>query len=125
MSITYVQGMALLVEALAKHLDLDAVACIWRRTRSVPGATYPICSPRPNPIQDGYGSSGKPAQNGVRRQRFPDSCTQPDGIARYVDSNRSAWLPVNLIHAQRDYFGAHTYERIDAKGTFHTQQEKE
>jgi 6-phosphogluconate dehydrogenase len=27
--------------------------------------------------------------------------------------------------AQRDYFGAHTYERIDAKGTFHTEWEKE
>jgi 6-phosphogluconate dehydrogenase len=29
-----------------------------------------------------------------------------------------------LIQAQRDYFGAHTYERIDAKGTFHTEWEK-
>jgi 6-phosphogluconate dehydrogenase len=36
----------------------------------------------------------------------------------------SAWLPANLIQAQRDYFGAHTYERIDAKGTFHTEWEK-
>jgi 6-phosphogluconate dehydrogenase len=34
-----------------------------------------------------------------------------------------AWLPANLIHAQRDYFGAHTYERGDAKGTFHTKWE--
>jgi 6-phosphogluconate dehydrogenase len=30
-------------------------------------------------------------------------------------------LPANLIQAQRDYFGAHTYERIDEKGVFHTQ----
>jgi len=30
-------------------------------------------------------------------------------------------LPANLIHAQRDYFGAHTYERIYAKGTYHTE----
>jgi 6-phosphogluconate dehydrogenase len=36
----------------------------------------------------------------------------------------SPWLPANLIQAQRDYFGAHTYERIDAKGTFHTEWEK-
>jgi 6-phosphogluconate dehydrogenase len=42
----------------------------------------------------------------------------------YLDSGRSAWLPANLIQAQREYFGAHTYERIDAKGTFHTQWEK-
>jgi 6-phosphogluconate dehydrogenase len=42
----------------------------------------------------------------------------------YLDAYRSAWLPANLIQAQRDYFGAHTYERIDAKGTFHTEWEK-
>jgi 6-phosphogluconate dehydrogenase len=43
----------------------------------------------------------------------------------YLDAYRSAWLPANLLQAQRDFFGAHTYERIDAKGTFHTQWEKE
>ena len=42
----------------------------------------------------------------------------------YFDAYRSAWLPANLIQAQRDYFGAHTYERVDAKGTFHTQWEQ-
>ena len=42
----------------------------------------------------------------------------------YLDAYRSAWLPANLIQAQRDYFGSHTYERIDAKGTFHTEWEK-
>jgi 6-phosphogluconate dehydrogenase len=41
----------------------------------------------------------------------------------YFDGYRSAWLPANLIQAQRDYFGAHTYERIDMKGTFHTEWE--
>lgn len=38
----------------------------------------------------------------------------------YLDSYRSAWQPANLIQAQRDYFGSHTYERVDVKGTFHT-----
>lgn len=38
----------------------------------------------------------------------------------YYDSYRSADLPANLIQAQRDYFGAHTYERKDKEGTFHT-----
>jgi len=38
----------------------------------------------------------------------------------YYDSYRSANLPANLIQAQRDYFGAHTYERKDKEGTFHT-----
>ncbi|PGL71101.1 NADP-dependent phosphogluconate dehydrogenase [Bacillus sp. AFS055030] len=39
----------------------------------------------------------------------------------YFDSYRTETLPANLIQAQRDYFGAHTYERIDKEGKFHTQ----
>lgn len=39
----------------------------------------------------------------------------------YYDSYRQAVLPANLIQAQRDYFGAHTYERIDREGVFHTE----
>jgi len=42
----------------------------------------------------------------------------------YYDSYRSAWLPANLVQAQRDYFGAHTYERTDRPGTFHTHWEQ-
>ncbi|KAB7709175.1 NADP-dependent phosphogluconate dehydrogenase [Bacillus aerolatus] len=38
----------------------------------------------------------------------------------YYDSYRTETLPANLIQAQRDYFGAHTYQRIDKEGTFHT-----
>lgn len=37
----------------------------------------------------------------------------------YYDSYRSERLPANIIQAQRDYFGAHTYERIDREGDFH------
>jgi 6-phosphogluconate dehydrogenase len=39
----------------------------------------------------------------------------------YFDSYRQDRLPANLLQAQRDYFGAHTYERIDKPGTFHTE----
>jgi 6-phosphogluconate dehydrogenase len=39
----------------------------------------------------------------------------------YYDSYRSAELPMNLLQAQRDYFGAHTYQRTDKEGIFHTQ----
>ncbi|WP_017795215.1 NADP-dependent phosphogluconate dehydrogenase [Oceanobacillus kimchii] len=39
----------------------------------------------------------------------------------YYDSYRSEDLPANLIQAQRDYFGAHTYERKDKEGVFHSQ----
>jgi len=38
----------------------------------------------------------------------------------YFDSYRRERLSANMIQAQRDYFGAHTYERVDKKGTFHT-----
>jgi 6-phosphogluconate dehydrogenase len=38
----------------------------------------------------------------------------------YIDSYRAARLPLNLTQAQRDYFGAHTYERTDKPGVFHT-----
>ncbi len=39
----------------------------------------------------------------------------------YFDSYRRDRLPQNLTQAQRDYFGAHTYQRIDKEGTFHTE----
>jgi len=38
----------------------------------------------------------------------------------YYDSYRSERLPHNLLQAQRDYFGSHTYERVDQEGSFHT-----
>jgi 6-phosphogluconate dehydrogenase len=39
----------------------------------------------------------------------------------YFDAYTSEHLPLNLIQAQRDYFGAHTYQRIDKEGSFHTE----
>jgi len=45
------------------------------------------------------------------------------GSLAYIDSLRCGQLPTNLIQAQRDFFGAHTYERTDREGTFHTQWE--
>ena len=39
----------------------------------------------------------------------------------YFDSYRTETLPANLIQAQRDYFGAHTYQRLDKEGIFHTE----
>ncbi len=52
-------------------------------------------------------------QNGIAIPGFAASIN-------YYDSYRSAELPANLIQAQRDYFGAHTYQRKDKEGTFHT-----
>lgn len=42
----------------------------------------------------------------------------------YFDAYTSSRLPLNLIQAQRDYFGSHTYERLDRDGTFHTEWEE-
>jgi len=41
----------------------------------------------------------------------------------YFEAIRRDLLPANLIQAQRDYFGAHTYRRRDAEGAFHTEWE--
>ena len=41
----------------------------------------------------------------------------------YYDGYRTAVLPANLLQAQRDFFGAHTYRRIDKEGVFHTKWE--
>ena len=40
-----------------------------------------------------------------------------------IDAYRTGRLPANLLQAQRDYFGAHTYRRTDRDGTFHTEWE--
>jgi 6-phosphogluconate dehydrogenase len=42
----------------------------------------------------------------------------------YFDAYRSERLPANLTQAQRDYFGAHTYRRVDREGVFHTEWKK-
>ena len=41
------------------------------------------------------------------------------GSLAYFDSYRRARLPANLVQAQRDFFGAHTFERTDKEGAFH------
>ena len=46
-----------------------------------------------------------------------------DSALTFVDAYRTARLPANLIQAQRDFFGAHTYQRVDKEGTFHTDWE--
>jgi 6-phosphogluconate dehydrogenase len=43
----------------------------------------------------------------------------------YFDAFRTARLPANLTQAQRDYFGAHTYRRLDREGSFHTEWQKD
>ena len=52
-------------------------------------------------------------------------CPAMSASLAYYDGYRSERLPANLIQAQRDYFGAHTYGRIDKEGVFHTDWQKE
>lgn len=47
------------------------------------------------------------------------ACPAFSSAITYYDQYRSAVLPANVIQAQRDYFGAHTYERTDKDGIFH------
>lgn len=51
-------------------------------------------------------------------------CPAMSASLAYYDAYRSARLPANLVQAQRDYFGAHTYKRVDKEGIFHTDWQK-
>ncbi len=140
MIITYAQGMALLVVASDKykyHLDLEAVARIWRGGCIIRAALLEdICAAfrvkreLPNLLLDSNLSRKVMEQQTDLRQVVSQAAELGIPVPGlmvslgYLDAYRSAWLPDNLIQAQRDYFGAHTYERIDAKGTFHTIWEK-
>jgi len=60
----------------------------------------------------------------IQAKKWGISTSTMSACLNYYDSYRKGHLPANLIQAQRDYFGAHTYERVDRKGTFHTQWQK-
>jgi 6-phosphogluconate dehydrogenase len=138
--ITYAQGMALLRTAsqtYAYHLDLEEIARIWRGGCIIRAAVledlraaYRTNSDLANLLLD-------PELSARLKERVKDLRLVVQEAAftgvpapalaaslAYFDGYRSAWLPANLIQAQRDYFGAHTYERTDEKGIFHTVWEK-
>jgi len=141
MIITYAQGLALLTVASDRynyHLDLESVAQIWRGGCIIRAALLEdICAAfraqpgLPNLLLDHVLSRKVMEHQEDLRQvvcQAAGSGVPAPGLMvslGYLDAYRSAWLPANLLQAQRDFFGAHTYERIDAKGTFHTQWETE
>ena len=141
MIIIYAQGMALLAVASDKygyHLNLEAVARIWRGGCIIRAALLEdICAAfharrdLPNLLLDpNLSRKVMEHQEDLRQvvcQAAVSGVPTPGLMVSlgYLDAYRSAWLPSNLIQAQRDYFGAHTYERVDAKGTFHTEWEKQ
>ncbi len=140
MIITYAQGMAVLTAASVAYgyrLDLETVARIWRGGCIIRAAllediraAYRSQAGLPNLLLDGALSAKVKAREDDLRGVVSTAARL--GLPAlgfmmalgYLDGYRSPWLPANLIQAQRDYFGAHTYERTDAKGTFHTEWEK-
>jgi 6-phosphogluconate dehydrogenase len=135
MIIAFAQGLALLRQASATYeyrLPLAAVARIWRGGCIIRAALlddiYAAYRDRPDlpnlllrlPLAQAVMVRQEHLRNIVHYAAYlglpvPGLMT----ALAYLDAYRSDWLPANLIQAQRDYFGAHTYERVDEKGVFH------
>ncbi len=134
--ITYAQGLSLLQIASAERrygLNLAEIAKIWRGGCIIRSAlleemrrAYKQDPDLPNLILDDdfakiIAESRDDWHKVVGRfslSRVPSLCLS--SALAYFESFRSERLPANLIQAQRDFFGAHTYQRIDKEGTFHT-----
>lgn len=135
--VVYAQGMALLKVASDHYqydLDLEVVSRIWRGGCIIRAslledirAAFHAKNDLPNLLLDPHLSQLLMANQQHLRQIVCQSAelgvSVPGLMASlsYLDAYRSPWSPANLIQAQRDYFGAHTYERVDAKGTFHAE----
>lgn len=132
---SYAQGMALLRLASAEYeynLDLGEIARIWRAGCIIRAelldditAAYRRNDTLANLLIDDEFKAA--VQSRQMAWRFAVKTAIELGVPvpamsvslAYFDAYRSARLPANLIQAQRDYFGAHTFERIDKDGSFH------
>ncbi len=139
--VTYAQGMSLLQTAsVEKDLDLDLaeIAKIWRGGCIIRAAlledmrrAYSETPDLPNlMLDDGFAeilNKNREAWRAINAKfaesRIPSLCLS--SALAYFDAFRSERLPANLIQAQRDFFGAHTYQRTDKEGVFHTPDWKE
>ncbi len=134
--VSYAQGLALIGAASKEfdwNLSVGNIAAIWRggciiRAKFLDRITeaYGRDSSLVNLMLDPYFTEiMAKTQNGWREVIAVGA---KNGIAvpafsaslGYYDSYRDARGPQNLLQAQRDYFGAHTYERTDKSGSFHT-----
>jgi 6-phosphogluconate dehydrogenase len=132
----YAQGMAMLRTASKERnygLNLAEIAAIWRngciiRARFLNRITEAF---NRNPalsnlmLDDDFAAAVRerlPAWRHVVQTAVALGIPTPAFSASlaYYDSYRSERLPANLIQAQRDLFGAHTYERVDMDGVFHS-----
>ncbi|MFH0965307.1 MAG: NADP-dependent phosphogluconate dehydrogenase [Planctomycetota bacterium] len=134
---SYAQGMALLRHASAEYgydLNFVEIPRIWKggciiRARFLDDIkqAFQRRSDLPNLLVDEqFAARVQAAQSNWRRvvstavQMGIPALAMSASLA-YYDAYRRERLPANLIQAQRDYFGAHTYERVDKPGTFHTE----
>ena len=134
--VSYAQGMALLQAASAEYkydLKLDAIAGIWRggciiRSKMLEPIRQAF---RKNPalptmmVDEYFARTLNGLQVPLRRTietaaRAGVPVLAMGASLHYYDAYRRERLPANLLQAQRDYFGAHTYRRIDRDGVFHT-----
>ncbi|NDV14792.1 NADP-dependent phosphogluconate dehydrogenase [Muricauda sp. TY007] len=137
--ITYAQGMHQLADASKEYgyeLELGEIAKIWRAGCIIRAALLAD-------ITDAY-QADKDLQNLLLSPSFVEKVQSTVDAVRelvsygatngiplpglsnaltYFDAYTSSRLPLNLIQAQRDYFGSHTYERLDREGIFHTEWE--
>jgi 6-phosphogluconate dehydrogenase len=134
---SYAQGMALLGAASQTYgyeLDLGTVASIWRAGCIIRAvfldditAAFRRNADLANLLLDDYFRDAvaerEEGWRSVIQTAVAAGVPTPAFSASlaYFDGYRSARLPANLIQAQRDYFGAHTYERLDRPGVFHTE----
>jgi 6-phosphogluconate dehydrogenase len=134
--VTYAQGLSLLQTASVEKnygLNLSEIAKIWRGGCIIRSAlleemrrAFAENPALPNLILDDHFADFLNRSRGDWRARVekftvskvPALCLS--SALGYFDAFRSERLPANLIQAQRDYFGAHTYQRIDKEGIFHT-----
>ena len=134
--VTYAQGMSLLQVASSEKdydLNLSEIAKIWRGGCIIRSALL-------EDMRRAF-AENPDLPNMILADKFADTLSQNrdfwckinsefminqvpslclSSALSYFDAFRSERLPANLIQAQRDFFGAHTYQRIDKEGTFHT-----
>jgi len=139
--LAFAQGLALLQQASRVydyHLELSEVARIWRGGCIIRAAVlediraaYRAQPDLPHLLLDPHlvreVTARMPDLRAMAAAAAALGLPAPGLMASlaYYDAWRSARLPANLIQAQRDYFGAHTYQRTDLPGAFHTHWEED
>ena len=135
--VTYAQGLALLADASKEMkfgLKLETIAKIWRggciiradllevirrAYTAQPGlANLMLAEELRTELEQAQASLRELLKAGIDR-RIP--LLTFGSTLHYYDAYHSARLPLNVVQAQRDFFGSHTYERVDKEGIFHTE----